>query len=94
MEQTINNLIREINELKRENQKIKVATNFLFYSIVELLDERSGEDKFSEALKIKLTDELNKISMGGASIPKHAINELMQPPVRGFGSSRPEPFLK
>lgn len=94
MEHAINNLIREINELKRENQKIKAATNFLFYSIVELLDERSSDDKFSEALKIKLTDELNKLTMGGASVPKHAINELMQPPVRVFGASKPDPFIK
>ncbi|ENZ4282576.1 hypothetical protein Cf24236_3545 [Citrobacter farmeri] len=95
MERTIQELMRQINELQKENQKIKAAANFLLYGIVEVLDQQSSEQKFSEALKEQLTNELSKITMGGTSIPKHAINELMQPPVRAmFGNSKPEPFLK
>lgn len=95
MERTINDLIRQVNDLKKENQKIKAASNFLLYSIVSALDEQSGDVKFSDSLKAKLNDELSKITMGGTSVPKHAINELMQPPVRTmFGNNQPEPFLK
>ena len=94
MERVVNDLIREINDLKKENQKIKAASNFLLYSIVSTLDEQSGDEKFSDSLKAKLNGELSKITMGGASVPKHAINELMQPPVRAFGNSRPKPFLE
>ncbi|AAW70496.1 hypothetical protein RMS63_002889 [Salmonella enterica] len=95
MERTINDLLRQVNDLKIENQKIKVASNFLLYSIVSALDERGGDEKFSDSLKAKLNDELSKITMGGTAVPKHAINELMQPPVRAmFGHNQPEPFLK
>ncbi|EAW0247173.1 hypothetical protein OJ662_004088 [Salmonella enterica] len=95
MERVINDLIRQVNELTKENQKIKTASNFLLYSIVSTLDEQSGNEKFSESLKAKLNGELSKINMGGTAVTKHAINELMQPPVRlMFGNSQPEPFLK
>lgn len=56
MERTINDLIRQVNDLKKENQKIKVASNFLLYSIVSALDERGGDEKFSDSLKAKLND--------------------------------------
>ncbi|EPO4525072.1 hypothetical protein A6J71_09730 [Enterobacter cancerogenus] len=94
MERVINDLIREINDLKKENQKIKAASNFLLYSIVATLDEQSGDEKFSDSLKAKLNGELNKINMGGKSARKHAINELMQPPVKTFGFGQPKPFLE
>ncbi|ENO7553109.1 hypothetical protein [Klebsiella pneumoniae] len=95
MERIINDLNRQILELKRENQMTKTAVNFLLYSIVEILDQQSGDEKFSEALKVKINNELSKITMGSTSIHKHAINEMMQPPVRNmFSHSRPEPFLK
>ncbi|WP_419057271.1 hypothetical protein [Kluyvera georgiana] len=95
MERTINDLIRQVNDLKKENQKIKAASNFLLYSIVSALDEQSGDVKFSDSLKAKLNDELSKITMGSTAGPKHAINELMQPPVRVmFGNNQPDPFLK
>ncbi|AGQ28808.1 hypothetical protein [Serratia liquefaciens] len=95
MERQIQTIIRQIEELKRENQKTKSAANFLLYSIVELLDEQSGEGGFSSALRDKLNSELGKITMGGAPIIKSAINELMQPPVKMFFSQeKSEPFLK
>ncbi|EMM6514571.1 hypothetical protein WIC93_18075 [Enterobacter cloacae] len=95
MERFIQDLNRQINDLQRENQKTKAAANFLLHSIVKVLDEQSGDAKFSEALKAQLNHELGKITMGGTSQAKHAINELMQPPVKTmFGNSQPEPFLK
>ncbi|HAV1637340.1 TPA: hypothetical protein LU102_004084 [Enterobacter hormaechei subsp. xiangfangensis] len=95
MERFINDLNRQIHDLQRENQKTKAAANFLLHSIVKVLDEQSGDAKFSEALKAQLNHELDKITMGGTSQAKHAINELMQPPVKTmFGNSQPEPFLK
>ncbi|EAN8579861.1 hypothetical protein AB7Y53_002612 [Salmonella enterica] len=95
MERVINDLNRQIHDLKRENQNTKVAANFLLYSIVKVLDEQSGDAKFSEALKAQLNNELGKITMGGTSHAKQKINELMQPPVKSmFGNSLSEPFLK
>ena len=95
MERTICELTKRVEDLQRENLKIKTAVNFLLYSIVEVLDQQNGDEKFSEALRARLNSELSKISMGGTSVPKHAINELMQPPVRAvFGNNKPEPFLK
>lgn len=95
MERAIIDLNRQIHELARENQKILTAANFLLHSIVEVLDQQSGDEKFSDALKAKLNSELDKITIGGTSIPKHAINELMQPPIKQkFSNTKPEPFLK
>lgn len=96
MERIINDLQRQIHELKQDNQKIKATTNFLLYSIVEVLDQQPGDEKFSEALKDYINNELSKITMQG-SVPtiKHAINEFMKPPIRPmFGQSQSEPFLK
>ena len=95
MERQIQNMTRQIEELKRENNKIKTAANFLLHSIVELLDEQSGEGKFSEALREKINSEPDKITMGGKPTIKYAINELMQPPVKViFSQDKAEPFLK
>lgn len=95
LEREILNLMRQIEDLKRENQKIKTASNFLLYSIVSTLDEQNGDEKFSDSLKVKIIAELSKITMGGTSAAKHAINDLMQPPVKqAFGNNKPEPFLK
>ncbi|WP_096975617.1 hypothetical protein [Escherichia coli] len=82
MERTIYELTKQVEDLRRENLKTKTAANFLLYSIVEVLDQQNDDEKFSEALRARLNSELSKISMGGTSVPKHAINELMQPPVR------------
>ena len=95
MERIIFELTKQVEVLRRENLKTKTAANFLLYSIVEVLDQQNDDEKFSEALRARLNSELSKISMGGTSVPKHAINELMQPPVRAvFGNDKPEPFLK
>ncbi|EHK6582322.1 hypothetical protein OM190_25145 [Escherichia albertii] len=95
MERIIYELTKQVEDLRRENLKTKTAANFLLYSIVEVLDQQNDDEKFSEALRARLNSELSKISMGGTSVPKHAINELMQPPVRAvFGNDKPEPFLK
>lgn len=95
MERTIYELTKQVEDLRRENLKTKTAANFLLYSIVEVLDQQNDDEKFSEALRARLNSELSKINMGGTSVPKHAINELMQPPVRTvFGNDKPEPFLK
>ncbi|EEW6712628.1 hypothetical protein D7I65_24300 [Escherichia albertii] len=95
MERIIYELTKQVEDLRRENLKTKTAANFLLYSIVEVLDQQNDDEKFSEALRARLNSELSKISMGGTSVPKHAINELMHPPVRAvFGNDKPEPFLK
>nr|WP_310615855.1 hypothetical protein [Pantoea cypripedii] len=88
-------LLRQIDDLKKNLEKTKSASNFILYSIVQVLDEQSGNTAFSDALREKITAELGKITMGGASIHKHAINELMQPPVRQlFTNQKPAPFIK
>ncbi len=87
-------LIRQIEDLKKAFEKNRAASNFLFHSIVQVLDEQSGNNAFSEALRSKIESELAKINMGGTSVYKHAINELMQPPVRQSFAAQPEKFLK
>lgn len=93
MEKINNDLIRQVIDLQSETRKTKAAANFLFYSIVEMLDQQSGEGNFSEVLKAKLNSELSKINDGSASVFKRAINEIMQPPTRQRFSNT-KPFLK
>ncbi|MCH5010506.1 hypothetical protein I1A43_14835 [Pectobacterium odoriferum] len=88
-------LARHLEDVIKEQNKMKVATNFLFHSIVEVLDAQSGEKKFSDSLKEKIESELAKITSGSVSVEKHAINELMQSPVKlMFSNKKTEPFLK
>lgn len=95
MERQFQQLINQLNDLSRDYQRTKMAANFLLNSIVEVLDAQSGEHKFSDALREKIETELAKITMGGTSIPKSAINELMAPPIKNqFSNIKPEPFLK
>lgn len=88
-------LIRQLDELKKKQEQTKAAANFLFHSIVELLDEQSEGNDFRDALSEKIKGELAKITMGSTALHKHVINELMQPPIRQmFSNEKPEPFLK
>lgn len=96
MERELQKLLRQLDDLKKDNQKTKAAANFLFHSIVEVLDEQSDDVKFSETLKQNILTKLDKITMGGTK-PQymHAINELMQPPIKQmFSNQTPEKFLK
>lgn len=95
MERQLQELARQLEALKKEHHKTKMAANFLIYGIVEALDAQGGDKKFSELLREKIEAELTKITMGGTSIPKYAINELMEPPVKiMFANQKPDPFLK
>ncbi|EOZ0980879.1 hypothetical protein ACQJPW_005327 [Escherichia coli] len=95
MEISNHELFQLIQGLQRENIAINTAANFLFYNIVDILDQQSGDKKFSDELKTRLHSELSKITTSGKPEIKVAINTLMQPPVRPmFGNTSPEPFLK
>jgi len=89
MEREILNLTKQIEELKRENIKTKMAANILFYSIVQTLDSKSPECKFSESLKENILNELGKINIGSTAPLKNAVNEMMQPPVKPAWGNQP-----
>lgn len=95
MERTIINLTKQIEELKRENQKTRTAANFLFYSIVQSLDSKNPDNEFRRNLKEHISAEINKINIGSTAHLKNAINEMMQPPIQSaWGNKTPEKFIE
>lgn len=95
MERTIINLTKQIEELKRENQKTKTTASFLFNSIVQVLDSKSSDNEFSKDLKEYISAELSKINIGSTAPLKNAINEMMQSPIQpAWGNKTPEKFIE
>jgi hypothetical protein len=87
-------LLQKLAVLEGNMGKQAAATNFILTHIVKILDENSGEIKFSDKLKSEILDSLSKLNHSESSSIKSAINKLMQPSVQQLFTKKPDPFLK
>lgn len=94
MDQQTAALIQKIALLEQKMAKQGAATNFVITHIIDLLDEQSGDEKFSSRLKDSLSESLNKLNHGVSVQIKSAINDLLAPAVREQFKPEPEKFIK
>lgn len=87
-------LLQKLAVFESSIEKQAAATNFILTHIVKILDENSGETKFSDKLKLEIIDSLSKLNHSESSPIKSAINKLMQPSVQQLFTKKPDLFLK
>lgn len=94
MDQQTASLLQKITKLEQQMTKQGIAANFVITHIIDLLDDQSGDERFSSKLKDSLSESLNKLDHGMSAPIKSAINDLLEPSIKERFKPAPDKFIK